>query len=231
MTVYIYKKPRYPRRRRRVYRKKRYAKRRRVPRSIRQNYLTTKQVVTSTLTLPASGVSSDFQSNYMNFALNQIDPGQLTAFRKLFNEFTLKGIKVQFMNTRSNSAIPGNTSVFKISLCPTPDPYASAADWVSQSAGPDANAKTRQKYLASFKGQPNPIATAKLVPRAATQINNPGAVPAGLVVAKKNLFLSCMNNMGTLHSGLRIACEWQEPHSLIDLQVITTYIISFRRVV
>lgn len=231
MTVYIYKKPRYPPRRRRFQRKRRYRKRRRVPRSIRQNYLTTKQVVTSTLTLPASAVSSDFQSNYHNFALNQIDPGQLTAFRKLFNEFTLKGIKVSFMNTVSNVAAPGSTSVFKMSLCPTPDPYASAVDWVSQSQGPDANAKTRQKYLASFKGQPNPVMSAKLVPRASTQINNPGAVPAGLVTAHKNLWLNCMNNMGTLHSGLRIGCEWQEPHPLVELQVITTYIIAFRRVV
>lgn len=223
-----YRRRPYRRRRRRP--KKRYAKRT-VPRGVRSNAITTKQVVTSTLTLPASVVSSDFQSEYMSFALNQIDSGQLTAFRKLFNEFTLKGIKVQFMNTVSNVAAAGSTSVFKISLCPTPDPYASAADWVSQSQGPDANAKSRSRYLSSFKGQPNPIATAKLIPRTAQMINNPGAAPAGLVCAKKNLYLSCMNNMGTLHSGLRIACEWQEPHPLVELQVITTYIIAFRRVV
>lgn len=225
-----YRRKYRPRRRRRVVR--RYRRRTRVPRRIRANYLTTKQVVTSTLTLPASaGASNDFQSSYMSFALNQIDPGQLTAFRKLFNEFCIKGIKVQFMNTVSNVAAPGSTSVLKLSLCPTPDPYASSTDWVSQSQGPDANAKTRSKYLASYKGQPNPTFSAKLVPRAATQINNPGAVPAGLVTAHKNLWLNSVNNMGTLHSGLRIGAEWQEAHPLVDLQVITTYIIAFRRVV
>jgi len=218
-------------RRRRPYRKKRYARKRRIPRGVRSNYLTTKQVVTSTLTLNASsGATNDFISNYMSFALNQIDPGQLTAFRKLFNEYCLKGVKVQFMNTVSNVAAAGSTSVFKISLCPTPDPYASATDWTSQSQGPDANPKTRQKYLASFKGQPNPIATAKLVPRCANVINNPGGPLSGLVTSHKNTWLNCVQNMGTLHSGLRIACEWQEPHPLVDLQVITTYIIAFRRV-
>lgn len=216
---------------RRPYRKKRYARRSRIPRTLRSNYLTTKQVVTSTLALPSAVASSDFQASYMSFALNQIDPGQLTAFRKLFNEFCIKGIKVQFMNTVSNVAAVSSTSVFKLCLCPTPDPYAAAADWPSQSQGPDANPKTRSKYLASYKGQPNPTMTAKLVPRAATQINNPGAVPAGLVTAHKNLWLNSMNNMGTLHSGLRISAEWQEPHPAVELQVVTTYLIAFRRVV
>ena len=167
----------------------------------------------------------------MSFALNQIDPGQLTAFRKLFNEFTIKGVKVQFMNTVSNVAAAGQTSVFKLSLCPTPDPYATQSDWASQSQGPDANAKTRSKYLAGFKGQPNPTMSAKLVPRAATQIVNAGSPQAGLVTMHKNLWLNAVNNMGTLHAGLRIAAEWQEPHPAVDLQVITTYIIAFRRVV
>lgn len=199
---------------------------------MRSNFLTTKQVVTTTLTLAASaGASNDFQSYYMNFALNQIDSGQLTAFRKLFNEFTLKGIKVQFTNPTSNVAAAGSTSVFKLSLCPTPDAYATATDWPSQSQGPDSNSKTRSKYLAAYKGQPNPTMVAKLVPRAAYLINNAGAAPQGQVVAKRNLWLSSVNNMGTLHSGLRIGVEWQEPHPLVDLQVITTYIISFRRIV
>lgn len=217
------------RRRRKVVRRYR---RKRISRGVRSNYLVTKQVLTSTLTLPASaGASNDFISNYMNFSLNQIDPGQLTAFRKLFNEFCIKGIKVTFMNTVSNVAAAGSTSVFKMSLCPTPDPYATQSDWPSQSQGPDSNARTRSKYLASFKGQPNPTMSAKLVPRVATVINNPGGPAAGLVCAKKNTWLSSVQNMGTLHQGLRIACEWQEPHPQVDLQVITTYLIAFRRVV
>lgn len=229
--------PRYYRRRaprrRRPYRRRYRKKYTRRPRQVRSNYLVTKQSVTSTLTLPASaGASNDFQSYFMNFALNQIDPGQLTAFRKLFNEFTIKGIKVTFMNTVSNVAAAGSTSVFKLSLCPTSDAYAAATDWISQSQGPDANPKVRQKYMASFKGQPNPIMTAKLVPRTAYMINNPGAAPAGLVSTRfKNLWLSSLNNMGTLHNGLRIAAEWQEPHPQVDLQVITTYLLAFRRVV
>lgn len=217
-------------RKRRPYRKKRYVKRSRIPRAPRANTLVTKQVVTSSLVLTAEAGSSDFQSNYMDFSLDQIDPGQLTAFRKLFSEYCIKGIKVQFTSTVTNTALAGETLIFKMSLAPTTSPYGAAIDWISQSAGPDANAKTRNKWLGKYQ-MSHPVMTAKLVPRAAYQINNPGAVPAGLVAAKKNLWLSCLNNFGTLHSGLRIGCEWQEPHPLQELQVITTYIIAFRKVI
>ena len=184
------------------------------------------------MTLPASSASGDFQSVYMDFALNQIDPGQLTAFRKLFSEFCLKGVMVKIFNPTSNVAAATFTSLFLASACSTISPYATAADWVSQSAGPDATARTKSKWMGRYNiGGAGPVLTTKLVPRAAVQINNPGAVPAGLVPYRKNTWMSCLNNMGTLHSGLRLGFNWQEPHPLQDLQVQVHYIIGFRNII
>ena len=227
----VYKRRRYRRRpirrRRRVFRRKRA----RVHRPMKSGNLTVRQSFTSNFTIASTALPFDFIPRLHVFKLGDIDPTQLAAFQRLFTQYRILGAKVNYFCTTSNAAAAGSTMLCKFYSATTFNPYAQATDWITPSQGPESNARVRQKYLGRYQLPGGGSSTTKLIPRAAVQINNPGGPAAGLVVARKNLWLNTTQNFGTSHMGLRTAFHFNEPHPEIIYEVTTSYILQFRNVV
>lgn len=223
-------------RRRRVrYSRRNYRGRRRygrVHRPMRRNQglLSVKQCKVELYSHPAEALTNDWIPEVASFKLEDIDPVQLAAWQRCFNQFRINYVTVVFMPIGEPVLGPNETQLSTFYTAITSNAHATNADWITeQNALTTSNVRTN--LTGSFEMKNNGKVKVGLKPRTHYLIQNPGSPLVGKALAPANQWLNINADVTTEHMGLRFGWQYDQAHPLMEYKVLTTLFIQFRNVV
>lgn len=224
-------KPKMPyrrryRRRRRTRRPRRFRRSRRagrIRRSLGGNRLFAKQKVNTQVDL-ASGTPYPYIAGPVAFALDAIDPAQLTAFTRLFDQYKILGVGVRFNLVPTSIAVG---AVAPLTICTSYDYDSGPAPTTWGDLLQRANCKTQ---TLSAAGSTSAVAKRFFKPRPLSPVYRPAVTSAYSIGNRKawlDLAYTDVPYFGLIW-GLNSAVGSSFPELTINIE--TTYYLAFSQV-
>ncbi len=189
-------------------------------------HLTVFQRWTDILTIPADATASDFFSRSYDFALLDIDNAQITAWARVFKQYRLKHVKIEWMPVYTNVAAAGDTVLSTVYSCTDIGPKTLIA-WADENAALLTEGTKIKRLFGRYNSAKGSVHTHTLNPRLQTTIVTDGPAIAGL--APTSTWID-FDNQNARYQGMQFGMQFDESHPELRYKVLYTFVIECRGV-
>lgn len=210
-----------------MFRRRRYRRRMRPAASVKTGYISTRQKSVSNQVIPAGAYPNGFLREY-TFTADQIP--QFVAFSSLFDQYRIKAVSMTFLPTTNTDQTVNQGATFASSIDLDGDLSITTFNQLLQCSNTKTSAWSTAGGLTPYKKiYLRPRASNALITSldAAGQPNT--FTPA---LANPKQWLDIADRGRTVHYGVNIGWNFgtNNLNQAVDVQIITTYYIQFRKV-